>query len=36
MTHTIKCAKGTYTGTLREVCAWQGEMQASFARIDGR
>lgn len=31
--HTINTAKGTHTGTLREVCAWQAEMQGSYARI---
>lgn len=34
-THTIITAKGRYTGTLREVCAWQAEYQAAYASIDG-
>ena len=33
--HTISTTKGTHTGTLREVCAWQAEYQGGFATVDG-
>ncbi len=35
MSHTITTAKGSHTGTLREVCAWQCEQQGAWADIDG-
>lgn len=34
-THTITSAKGSYTGTIEDVCAWQAQMQAAYAAIDG-
>lgn len=30
----IDTAKGSFVGTLREVCAWQAEMQGDMATID--
>lgn len=33
MSYTINTAKGTHTGNLRSVCAWQAEMQGSMATI---
>lgn len=33
--YTIATAKGSFSGTLDEVCAWQAEMQAAVATIGG-
>jgi len=33
--HTITTLKGSYTGTIEEVCAWQAEQQGAGADIDG-
>ena len=30
---TIETAKGNYTGTLRECCAWQAEQQGAWASV---
>lgn len=33
-TVTLSTAKGDFTGSLRDACAWQAEMQGAFAEID--
>ena len=32
-TVTIETAKGSHTGSLKDVCAWQGRVQGAFATI---
>lgn len=34
-TYTISTAKGSHTGTIRSVCAWQANMQGAAASIGG-
>ena len=35
MQYTITTTKGTFTGTIEDICKWQAEMQGAYADIDG-